>query len=97
MGFAVQYSLMGGLVIVTAQIHMGMGGHSLGMMSCKGNLEAWEVGAEEGSWSHRGHSKLTSLPASGPNPFLVAQESFPERQASPALLPLPRSQIKARF
>lgn len=24
--------------------------------------------------SHRGHSKLTSLPASGPNPFLSAQE-----------------------
>lgn len=26
------------------------------------------------SSSHRGHSKLTSLPASGPNPFLLAQE-----------------------
>lgn len=25
-GFAAQYSLMGGLPIVTAQIHMGMGG-----------------------------------------------------------------------
>lgn len=47
-GFLVQYSLMGGgLPIVTAQIHMGMGGHSLGMMSCKGNLGAWEVRRRE--------------------------------------------------
>lgn len=33
--------------IVTAQIHMGMGGHSLGMMSCKGNLGSWEVRRRE--------------------------------------------------
>lgn len=55
----------------------GYGGHSLGMMSCKGNLGAWEVRGRGGgklSLSHRGHSKLTSLPASGPNPFLLAQE-----------------------
>lgn len=50
MGLSAQYSLIGwgeewcggGSVIVTAQIHMGMGGHSLGMMSCKGNLGSWE-------------------------------------------------------
>lgn len=47
--------------------------------------------------SHRGHSKLTSPLASGPNPFLLAQERLSWTPRPPPLLPLPRSQIRACF
>lgn len=39
-----------------------------------GGLGSKREGGGKLSLSHRGHSKLTSLPASGPNPFLLAQE-----------------------
>lgn len=53
MEFAAQYSLMGGAgVLVAADCDSsdshGYGGHSLGMMSCKGNLGAWEVRRRRG-------------------------------------------------
>lgn len=42
-GFVVQYSLMGVAADCDSSDSHGYGEHSLGMMSCKGNLGAWEV------------------------------------------------------